>query len=792
MTALDHGHGSAAAGFTGVVLQASYRILERRAVVHLFGRLSDGRTFLLRDDRQTPHFYVRESDRNAPALQAAHAVHATGRVDFRGEPVCRVEVGIPQDAPPLRDALHGAGVDTFEADVRFAMRYLIDRNVRGGCSIHGQPRRGQGVDLVFDNPELCSASVDLVPRVLAFDIETDPAASQLLAISLYAHLGDGALVDEVVIVDPDQRAMPEKAQGVRDAAAALRWFMQRVRDIDPDVLTGWNVIDFDLKVLAQIAQRVGVDLQLGRMGGALRVRPAEGYFGSGSASVPGRLVMDGMDLVRGAFLRFDSMRLDAVAREVLGEGKALIGPADDRLEEILDGYRNDLPRFALYARTDARLVIDILERLDLVRLAMARSALTGMTPDRVAASIASFDFLYLAELGTRGVVAPSVRGESTGASGGGHVLPSTPGRHRLVWVFDFKSLYPSIIRTFNIDPLGFVNPQAPGDLHADLIRITDDAAFRREPAILPELLDRLFPRRAEAKRQGDGVAAQAIKILMNSFYGVLGTPACRFYNPRIANAITHQGRYLLLWSKDWFEARGFDVLYGDTDSLFVAAGAMTPDAARRRAGELAAALNQELEAHIRDRWRLDSRLELEFEKLYDTLLLPQMRHGEGGARKRYVGRRAGAAPQDLEFVGMEVVRRDWTELARRVQRGLYQRLFNDEPVADYLAAVVADLRGGSLDDELTYRRGLRKPVSQYQSGAPPHVVAARKSADPTQRVVRYRYTLAGPEPLDALTHDPDYEHYLQKQLRPIAEPVLAVLDLGFEQVIGDDRQIELF
>ncbi len=163
------------------------------------------------------------------------------------------------------------------------------------------------------------------------------------------------------------------------------------------------------------------------------------------------------------------------------------------------------------------------------------------------------------------------------AQQGGHVLEPLTGLHKNVWVFDFKSLYPSIIRTFNIDPLSYRGAiRAPGE---DLIE-TPGGAFRREPAILPRLLDELFPRREAAKKNGDDVASHAIKILMNSFYGVLGTPACRFYNPALANSITGTGSEMLLWSKQWFENAGFTVLYGDTDSLFVRAGMTDAEEAR--------------------------------------------------------------------------------------------------------------------------------------------------------------------------------------------------------------------
>jgi DNA polymerase-2 len=487
----------------------------------------------------------------------------------------------------------------------------------------------------------------------------------------------------------------------------------------------------------------------------------------------------------------DDYSLDAVAREVLGEGKALTGDAGARIEEIAHNYRHDLAAFAHYARTDARLAYDIVARLNLVPLAFARSGLTGMTPDRVAASIASFDFLYLSELQQIGIVAPSVRGSDSRvhvAQQGGHVLDPLPGLHSNVWVFDFKSLYPSVIRTFNIDPLAYVAQPMPA---ANLIE-TPGGAFVREPAILPRLLDELVPRREAAKRGGDEVAAHAIKILMNSFYGVLGTSACRFHNPALANAITGQGREVLLWSKRWFEQSGFEVLYGDTDSLFVHSGIDDAAQAGARGSQLAAALNDELARYIDQRWRVQSRLELKFEKMYRQLFLPRVRHGTTGARKRYAGLVDMGAGEHIEFVGMEVVRRDWTALAKQVQRELYRRLFAGQSVEAYLAQVVDQVRKGELDALLVYRKNLRKGTDSYTASSPPHVVAARKSATTSERLVSYVITTAGPEPVDNVQHPLDREHYVEKQVKPVTEPVLATLGLQFETVIGDNRQLDMY
>ena len=773
----------------GFILQASYRLRNGSPVVQLYGALEGGGTFLVRDHRQTPHFHIRRTDAAKARRLGAARQYETGKHTFQGARVVRVDVPTPQDAPPLRDRLQAEGVRTFEADVRFAVRYLIDRDIRGGCAILGPHTKGERVTRVYDNPVLAPADVRLAPSVLSFDIETDPKATRLLAIAVYGETPAGR-VDEVYIVDGQGRSMPAGAIGCPTESEALDAFAARVRALDPDVLTGWNVIDFDLAALLRFARRLKRPLRLGRDDGAVRVRPARGYFGSGDATVPGRLVLDGMDLVRGAFVRMEDYSLNGVARAVLGEGKVALGnDGDNRAEAISARYQDDLETFANYARADARLALEIVEKLDLVTLAFARSRLTGTTPDRVAASIASFDFLYLAALRKRRIVAPSVRSGDARVSrhqAGGHVFEPVTGIHNNVWVFDFKSLYPSVIRTFNMDPLAFAPPSAASA--ASHIRVSDEAAFRRGDAILPSILDGLFPQREAAKKAGDSVASQAIKILMNSFYGVLGTPACRFHNVAIANAVTGIGRHLLQWSKAWFEARGFDVLYGDTDSVFVRSG-MDVAEARTAGPELAAAITEAVGAHIRGRWDVASRLEMEFEKLYRKLFLPPVRHGSAGARKRYAGLVDGQAA--VEFVGLEVVRRDWTELAKDVQRELYARLFANRPVEDYLARTAAALRAGELDAKLTYHKGLRKAPAAYTANTPPHVAAALKSQR-NGRIVAYVVTVAGPEPLDALEHEPDREHYLNKQVRPVAAPVLGALGLDFDRAVGDDRQTTLF
>jgi DNA polymerase-2 len=771
-------------GFRGFILQPTYRVESGRPVVHLYGRLEEGRPFLVRDRRGVPHFYVETKDADQARQRGARRQVASDRVTLTGQPLVRIEVETPADTPPLRDRLIAAGIATYEADVRFAMRYLIERGIRGTLEIQGEPREVPGVGLVFEQPEVAAADGSPRLSVLSLDIETDPAARRLLAVGLH-----GCGVSEVLLLTPAGWSCPEAAQPFASERELLLGFARRVRALDPDVLTGWNVVDFDLSVLARLADRLRVSLELGRGPGALRLRETGSARGSMQASVPGRVVLDGIHLLRGAFIRMADYGLDAVARSVLGEGKTLAG--HDKADQILELFKEDRPRFVEYNRTDARLALEILERLRLVELAVERSRLTGLPPDRVASSIAAFDSLYLAELGRRRIVAPSVRAsQDVEPQGGGHVLEPSAGLYTNVVVLDFKSLYPSLIRSFEIDPLNLVRPEA-GLVEADPIVAPNGAAFFRRKAILGTLLDEILPQRDDARRAGDEVKSHAIKILMNSFYGVLGTPACRFYDPRLVNAITGFGREMLLWCKGRIEADGRRVLYGDTDSLFVESGAPDAGAARAFGNALAATLNRDLAAHIKERWRVESRLHLVFDRLYLRLCLPAMRHGTAGARKRYAGLVEAEDGGRVVFTGMEAVRGDWTELAKEVQRELYARLFADAPVEEYLRTVVADLRRGRLDDRLVYRKALRKPPESYTTTTPPHVAAARKMGR-RRGHVSYVITTSGPQPADG-PHDPlDHEHYLDKQVRAVAEPVLTLLGLDFDHVIGAAKQLSLF
>jgi DNA polymerase II len=802
----------------GFILEATYRIEGGAPVVHLFGVTEEGASFVVRDTRVRPSFFIASADLPGaePILQRLRGggpspFPRVGEGHWRtleGDAATEIFAAIPSDVPPLREALRAGGVECHEADLPFVTRYLVDRGLRAALGMDGPWQPGRRVARVYQDVELRPEAYDPRLRVLSLDIETDPAALQVWSFALYGRFPLGGRAAEVHAVRPGGRSeAPDSLETAfgeaachyhRDERELLRALTRRVREIDPDVLTGWNVVGFDLLVLERAFRRHEIPFFLGRADLACRIRPANEPWATSRATVPGRAVLDGLDLVRGAFVRLDDYSLETASRTLLGEGKVMT--AEDRGEEIARMYRDDLPRFLLYNLTDARLVTEILEKLELVSLAARRSHLTGLPIDRVGASIAAFDSLYLAELHRRGFVAPSVArspdGEDPGrpaededAAIGGYVLESRPGIHENVWVFDYRSLYPSIILTFNLDPLG--HALAKREANASWIQAPNGAVFPRGEGILPAILRRLIPERAEALRRGDRTASLAIKILMNSMYGVLATPRCRFHSTAVSNAITTFGHTVLLWTRDRLEAMGHPVIYGDTDSVFALSGIADGHAAQERGREVAGELNRSLTDWVRERYDLESHLQLQFERLFVELLMPSLRHAREGSKKRYAGLVETGAGRQLVAVGLELVRRDWTVLAKDFQRHLLEKVLAGEAVEEFIVRFVRDLRAGRRDGDLVYRKALRKPLEAYGRTTPPHVKAARLMEGRHGRVISYVMTTEGPQPATMRRAPFDYEHYIEKQLAPIADAILVHIGLRFDEIAGKGGQLGL-
>lgn len=774
----------------------------------LIGRAEDGATFAAVREPYFPPLYVRESEAALVTGPAPVQNSPTDRTTMDGEPVRRLEYRSMYDLRAAANTLAAEGVRTYEADLHQSEPFLIDNGIRGHVTLSGDAIEGHAVDLVFLNPEITPWDGEVPLSVLSIDIETEPETDRIVAIGMESQGPWETPVREVLFLGeataPDIVPFPTERE-------LLDRFVKQVQRFDPDIITGWNVIEFDLAVIAKRAGALGVPLQFARAPQPAEFLPSwsskDGRRQAASFLCPGRQALDGLRLVRYGPQQFSDRKLDSVANQVLGRGKTVDDTTSaGKLRALKDLKQNDPVAFCHYCLNDASLVLQILEKTGLLGLTVKRAALTGVGLSRAWTSIPAFEFLYLEEMHRHNLVAPTLGVDRLpqGDAPGGAILKPHPGLFSDVFVFDFKSLYPSIIRTFGIDPVGYAGTDAgypegsPPPEDPDAVVAPNGSRFSRNGAILPGIIDRFWAERDAAKKRSDSVASYVYKIVMNSFYGVLGTPGCRFASRSLAGAITSFGQYLLHWSRDHFVSRGCTVVYGDTDSLFVT----QPKENQRDPGELCSELNSTLEQFITRHYGVESRLELEFEKRYRRFYLPTVRHVAGsearGRAKGYAGLPVGSDGSDLpvEIKGMEAARSDWTQAAARLQRELLELLFADagaQRIAEHVSERVRAVRGGECDHELRYARRLRKPVSSYTHNSPPHVQAARLLPREEQEgTIEYLITTEGPRPVVVMAGTIDYEHYVERQLRPIAEPICEVAGIDSETLFDPTHQLSLF
>lgn len=242
---------------------------------------------------------------------------------------------------------------------------------------------------------------------------------------------------------------------------------------------------------------------------------------------------------------------------------------------------------------------------------------------------------------------------------------------------------------------------------------------------------------------------------------------------------------------------GYQVIYGDTDSIFVNSKAKNLDDADVVGRKIEKFITEYWEGVVKDWYKMPSLMELQYEKVYRKFILPKLRGTDEGAKKRYAGLKLikdkdNKIIEKMDFVGLEFVRRDWTDLAKEFQVELLNRIFHNKEVADYVIKFVDELKKGKHDDLLVYRKELRKPIEEYTKTTPPHVKAAKLLDKIESTVIEYVMTEEGPEPIQKLKNKIDYEHYIDKQLKPIADSILGFFNQKFDELISGKKQKSLF
>ena len=788
----------------GFIIYQTYDNIDNKTQIQLFGKLESGESFVSIHPF-APYFYVKTNDvKKISKYLKNFTVRETNLTNFSKEKVTKISSENQTSLNALHKLIHKS-VDTYEADIKPQYRFIIDNALLGNIEISDKEEYqiSEKINRIYQNPKISSfEDENFSPKLKIASIDTEwDEKGNLICIGIHSEK-----FSKVFMITSHKL---NNVISCSSESECLEKFRSELISLDPDIITGWNFIDFDLPNLKILFEKNKIPFDLGRTNSPVRLRIESNFFRNSSADIPGRQVIDALNLIRDPFIKeaptikhanFESYTLEDVSQSLLKKGKLIKGKF--RHEEIVSLYKKNTEKshqaLADYNLLDCKLVYEILEKTSLIELSIERSQLTGLPMDRQSASIAAFDSLYIREANARGLVSPtSVYVQKPEKIIGGYVKDSISGIYHSVLVLDFKSLYPSVLKTFNIDPSSLL--EKPGKIQ-ETIETPNKTYFKNTNGILPDIITKLHKAREKAKSQKRELASFAIKIIMNSFWGVLASPNCRYFNFDMASSITAFARQIIqLTAKEIEKKYKFPVIYSDTDSIFLHSN-LEKKEALLLGPKVADYINNFYDSYVQKNYNRESFLELEFEKLYISMLIPKLRGKleTAGAKKRYAGlkliqdKESKKDKEEVEIVGLEAIRGDWTDAAQEFQVQLLEKVFHKKEIASFIKSYIKDLKSGKLDSKLIYTKSIRKNLNEYTKTTPPHVKAARKLSSLEGNIIKYYITTDGPEPIQAHKHKIDYEHYIEKQIKPIAEQVLTLFNKDFDDITSSSKQSKLF
>ncbi|MEM7813575.1 MAG: DNA polymerase domain-containing protein [Candidatus Aenigmatarchaeota archaeon] len=810
------------------VLDVDYFLKDGKPIIRVFGKRQNGQALCGIVEGFKPYFYVEKSDAVHDKLEELRLEHeeVQRKLPFGYNPdttpFYKVFVPNPQDVPRIRTTLERHG-RCYEADILFKYRFMVDHGLKGmsWAKLEAEPIRTDVVKcpaIRVRGISVADGINDAPLRTLCLDIEClmsdlnrapDPKQDPIIAIGL-AFLPTYRGAQSLVLL-----SKPASADGVqcfRSEKEMLEGFLKIVDEFDPDIITGYNINGFDMPYLLERLKKFGLSVALGRCD-----KPAhcKTFGGSQETEATGRVVVDVYQLLRrDASIRLHRYNLDTAAQELLGESKV-----DIKHTEIPEVWARDVKKFIDYARKDAMIALRLLlERRMLDKFIEIAKIAGPLVQDCLRGQTTRIEVMILHEFKRRGILLPDKPSEAEMKRRleerikGGAVLEPKRGLHTdSVLVLDFQSLYPSIIKAHNVSidsllidknkdyalPAGVRCHTAPNGA-----RFVDQSVYEGVfPAILKELLAaRLEAKRAMKAAQGDERRALdarqlALKILANSFYGYCGYARARLFRSEIANAITAWGRDSIAKTKEYVEKTfGKEVLYSDTDSLFVKIDTTDLEQAQSIGQQIASSASAAIG------------LNLEFEKVYRSFLIL--------TKKRYAGwkfERAHDGWHDsIDMRGIETVRRDWCPLVGELMTEVLSVLLKERDVRKATRRVqetIAQLSAGKIPlEKLTIVKGVTRSLDAYD-GIQPHVELAKKMQrrDPaTSPKVgdRVGYVIVrGNDLLSKRAEDPEYVrqnglqldvgYYTNSQILPPIERIFESLGVERSELVGAGKQVSI-
>ena len=582
-----------------MVTQVDYTIegsgREEHPIIHVFGRRADGTHEHVRVLGFEPYFYVPTDSLDTPPQEEYDVVVDSRETDpdgegfesIRGEQLTKIIGRTPRDVGEVRDEF-----DHYEADILFPNRFLIDKGINSGIKVS---ERRLGSDDDTDGPatiqvphtEAVPADVDSDLRVNIFDIEVDDRRGfpedgeepivcltsydsfdeQYIAWLYEAPDGDGEIPDELPDYDPYQDDIAVDVRTFDSEAAMLDAFIDYIDDTDPDLVSGWNFEDFDapyfLDRLEVVDKRTDRDLSVDRLSRIDEVWRS----GWGGPDIKGRVVFDLLyGYKRTQFTELDSYRLDAVGELELGVGK------ERYAGDIGDLWEDDPKRLLEYNLRDVELCVEIDRKQGLIGFWDEVRKFVGCKLEDAPTPGDAVDQYVLHKAYGKFALPTKGQQESEEFEGGAVFEPITGVRENIS-VLDLKSLYPMCMVTINAGP----ETKVDDDYEGETYRAPNGTQFRKEPdGIMREMVDDLLSEREEKKKLRDkhdpdsdeyviyDTQQAAIKVIMNSLYGVSGWDRFRLYDKEGAAAVTATGREVIDFTETVASELDYEVAYGDS------------------------------------------------------------------------------------------------------------------------------------------------------------------------------------------------------------------------------------
>lgn len=701
----------------------------------------------------------------------------------------KIYANYPKAVPLLAKQLDDWGVECYEKDILFIHRYLRDLDITPMTETEAE---GESQNNFFLAKSITPKSKKTTHwKILALDIETyskkkeiDLENNPILMVSLY---GNGF---KKVITWKKFNTSDNTIEFVNNEKELLESLSKSIEEYSPEILTGYFSDGFDLPYIKR-----RVEINKAKFNFDLILRDSAR---SGEVKINGLLHLDLLKFIKQIFgldLRVESYSLDNIAEKLLGSKKLSVNL--DKLAEVWDNFSDQLEQFCYYNLQDSKLTYELCEKLlpDMIEFSIIIGLpLFDVTRMRFGRLVESY---ILKKAIIHKVIAPNRPsdneiGERMDESiKGGFVYEPTPGLYRNLAVFDFRSLYPTIIISHNIGPEGFKCECCK----ENKVPTNDQFWFCKQKAsFLPSVLKEIIDRRTEVKKlikAAEGkekvrleAKSYALKILANSFYGYLGYYGARWYTLESAASTTAYARYYI---KDTISKaqKEFEVCYADTDSCFLLLGNK----------QLNDALNfmKEINNH------LPGNMELEFEGFFTRGIFVPIKGADKGAKKKYA---LLSEDGKIKITGFETVRRNWSALAKEVQQDVLRLVLEDnvDQALVYIKSIVKDLKKGNTPlSKLVLKTQITRPLKNYRS-LNPHVLVAQKMIEQGEAVgpgtlikyiivkgsglVRDRAKL----PSEVKEGEYDHNYYINHQLIPAVSSILAVFNYSEEDLFKESSQ----